>query len=73
MLLQLYQQASSVNLQIDMMGDERYHFAITGRSFAVVKRYFADIIDRIVVRGTIFARMSPDQKSALVEHLQDLG
>lgn len=28
---------------------------------------------QIMVRGTIYARMSPDQKAQLVEHLQALG
>ena len=72
-MLQLYQQATDRDVHIEVMGSERYHFAITGRSFAVVKKYFPDVIDRVVVRGTIFARMAPDQKSALVEHMQDLG
>ena len=28
---------------------------------------------QVVVKGTVFARMSPDQKGQLVESLQDLG
>ncbi|KAL3862286.1 hypothetical protein ACJMK2_008267, partial [Sinanodonta woodiana] len=28
---------------------------------------------KIVCKGTVFARMSPDQKAQLIEHLQDIG
>ncbi|XP_052278090.1 polyamine-transporting ATPase 13A3-like isoform X1 [Dreissena polymorpha] len=50
-----------------------YHFAVTGKSWAVLKEHFSELMSKIVVRGTIFARMSPDQKAQLVENLQDLG
>ncbi|KAI0219960.1 putative cation-transporting ATPase 13A3 [Lamellibrachia satsuma] len=51
----------------------RYHFALSGRSFAVILQHFPDLLQKICVRGTVFARMSPNQKSQLVEHLQALG
>ncbi|KAK2177445.1 hypothetical protein NP493_592g01064 [Ridgeia piscesae] len=51
----------------------RYHFALTGRSFAVILQHFPELLKKICVRGTVFARMSPNQKSQLVEHLQALG
>ncbi|KAL4221380.1 hypothetical protein ACF0H5_019638 [Mactra antiquata] len=50
-----------------------YHFAVNGKSWSTLRQSFPDIINKIVVRGTIFARMSPDQKAQLVEYLQDLG
>ena len=50
-----------------------YHFAIDGESFGVVRRNFPEVADRVTVRGTVFARMSPDQKQTLIEHLQGLG
>ena len=28
---------------------------------------------QIIVKGTVFARMSPDQKAQLIEALQDVG
>jgi len=51
----------------------QYHFAVTGKSWSVINKNFPEIVDKIVVRGTIFARMLPDQKAQLVETLQDLG
>lgn len=52
---------------------ERFHFAITGKAFAVIKDHFPELMPKLVVRGTVFARMSPDQKQQLVEQLQNLG
>ncbi|XP_076330164.1 polyamine-transporting ATPase 13A3-like isoform X3 [Tachypleus tridentatus] len=52
---------------------QTFHFAIDGQSFALVRQYFPEVFLRLIVRGTVFARMAPDQKSQLVESLQDLG
>ena len=51
----------------------RYHFAITGTVFHIIKTYYPELLPRILVRGTVFARMSPEQKQQLVELLQGLG
>ena len=50
-----------------------YHFALTGNVFSVIKTYYPDLLSKILVRGTVFARMSPEQKQQLVEYLQALG
>jgi magnesium-transporting ATPase (P-type) len=50
-----------------------YHFAITGKSFIVVRDHYPDVMEKLFVRGAIFARMSPDQKETLVTGLQALG
>lgn len=50
-----------------------YHFAITGNAFSVAKTLYPEILLRLLVRGTVFARMNPEQKQQLVEHLQTLG
>ena len=55
-----------------MEGTGNYHFAMTGKSFAVVRKFFPDYFQKILVNGRIFARMSPDQKAQLVEHLIEL-
>ena len=69
-----HKNSSSSSLKevaLDM--EKSYHFAIDGESFAVVRRNFPEVADRVTVRGTVFARMSPDQKQTLIEHLQGLG
>lgn len=50
-----------------------YRFAMTGRTWQILRDDFAELLPRFVTRGTIFARMSPDQKQALVLELQSLG
>ncbi|KAF7283519.1 polyamine-transporting ATPase 13A3-like [Rhynchophorus ferrugineus] len=50
-----------------------YRFALTGRTWDVLKEYHPELLERICCRGTIFARMSPEQKQELVHELQKLG
>ncbi|XP_025081002.1 probable cation-transporting ATPase 13A3 isoform X3 [Pomacea canaliculata] len=51
--------------------EPRTHLAVTGRTFAVVTNYFPELLPRVCILGTIFARMSPDQKCQLIENLQE--
>uniref|UniRef100_A0A8C3JQD5 ATPase cation transporting 13A2 n=1 Tax=Calidris pygmaea TaxID=425635 RepID=A0A8C3JQD5_9CHAR len=51
----------------------RPHFALNGKSFAVVCEHFADLLPKILIRATVFARMSPEQKTQLVGSLQELN
>ncbi|XP_045583317.1 polyamine-transporting ATPase 13A3 isoform X2 [Procambarus clarkii] len=53
--------------------NDSYCFAMEGKSWGVVHEYFPDKLQKMVVRGAIFARMSPDQKQQLVLELQALG
>ncbi|KAJ8686576.1 hypothetical protein QAD02_022370 [Eretmocerus hayati] len=50
-----------------------YVFSMTGKTWALVKQYYPELIPKLTTRGTIFARMSPDQKQQLVQELQALG
>ncbi|XP_014236851.1 cation-transporting ATPase 13A2 isoform X1 [Trichogramma pretiosum] len=50
-----------------------YVFSLTGKTWATIKQYYPELIPKISTRGTIFARMSPDQKQQLVQELQALG
>ena len=54
-------------------GGGSYCFMMTGRTWSIAKTHFPDIIPKLVTRGTVFARMSPDQKQQLVQELQALG
>ncbi|CAO1416273.1 unnamed protein product [Diamesa hyperborea] len=51
----------------------RYRFAMDGKTWAIVREDFPDLLPKFVTRGSIFARMSPDQKQSLITELQDLG
>ncbi|KAM4888759.1 putative cation-transporting ATPase 13A5 [Thomomys bottae] len=50
-----------------------YHFAMSGKSYQVLFQHFYSLLPKILVNGTIFARMSPGQKSSLVEEFQKLN
>ncbi|XP_041061869.1 cation-transporting ATPase 13A2 isoform X3 [Carcharodon carcharias] len=52
--------------------EQSYHFALNGKSFAVVYDHFPDLLQKILIRGTVYARMAPNQKTQLVESLQKL-
>ncbi|XP_056421363.1 polyamine-transporting ATPase 13A3 isoform X1 [Hyla sarda] len=49
-----------------------YHFAMNGKSFGVILEHFQDLLPKLVLHGTVFARMAPDQKTQLVEELQNV-
>ncbi|XP_072748286.1 polyamine-transporting ATPase 13A3 isoform X2 [Anoplolepis gracilipes] len=50
-----------------------YRFALTGQTWQALREHYPDLLDRICVRGTIFARMSSDQKQQLIMELMRLG
>ncbi|KAI2643480.1 hypothetical protein GGS21DRAFT_496608 [Xylaria nigripes] len=53
---------------------ENYSLAISGDVFRWIIDFAPnDVTQRMLVRGKIFARMSPDEKHELVERLQSLG
>ena len=49
-----------------------YHFAMTGSTWGAIRTHCPDLLPSLLVRGTVFARMSPDQKAQLVEQLQKI-
>ncbi|XP_042810749.1 polyamine-transporting ATPase 13A3 isoform X3 [Panthera tigris] len=55
------------NLQVT-----RYHFAMNGKSFSVILEHFQDLAPKLMLHGTVFARMAPDQKTQLIEALQNV-
>lgn len=50
-----------------------YKFAVTGKSWEIIRNELPDLIPKLIVKGAIFARMSSDQKQQLVLELQQLG
>ena len=49
-----------------------YHFAMTGTTWSAIRLHRPDLLPSLLVRGTVFARMTPDQKAQLVEQLQKM-
>ncbi|KAM9225111.1 putative cation-transporting ATPase 13A4 isoform 2-T2 [Dugong dugon] len=68
-------QDNYINIREEVPGNDRegsYHFALSGKSFQVISQHFSSLLPKILINGTIFARMSPGQKSSLVEEFQKL-
>uniref|UniRef100_A0A673YE38 ATPase 13A3 n=1 Tax=Salmo trutta TaxID=8032 RepID=A0A673YE38_SALTR len=64
---------STINISsTDPKSQDQYHFAMSGKSFAVITEHFQDVLQKLVLHGTVFARMAPDQKTQLIEALQSV-
>ncbi|XP_009680413.2 probable cation-transporting ATPase 13A5 isoform X1 [Struthio camelus] len=50
-----------------------YHFAMDGKTYQIITKHFYSLLPKILLNGTVFARMSPAQKSSLVEEFQKLN
>ncbi|KAI9751064.1 MAG: hypothetical protein M1815_001393 [Lichina confinis] len=65
---------SDASLPYDISNLKNYSLALTGDVFRWIVDYAPqEILHRALVRGQIFARMSPDEKHELVEKLQSIG
>ncbi|XP_048839261.1 cation-transporting ATPase 13A2 isoform X2 [Brienomyrus brachyistius] len=60
-------------LQSLYQGSSGYHLAINGKSFSVLCDHFPEYLPKVLMRGTVYARMTPDQKTQLVTELQKLN
>ncbi|XP_014255644.1 probable cation-transporting ATPase 13A3 isoform X2 [Cimex lectularius] len=59
-----------INIE-DQMGTD-YSFALTGTTWSIIRSHYPELVGKIITRGSVFARMSPDQKQLLVQELQQL-
>ncbi|KAK6640237.1 hypothetical protein RUM44_011923 [Polyplax serrata] len=48
------------------------HYALDGRTWELLRTHFSDFIPSIIVKGTVFARMLPEQKTQLIQAFQEL-
>lgn len=58
-------------LEARVNGD--YSFAMTGRTWAIIRDKFPFLLPKILVKGAIFARMTSEQKQQLIQELQHIG
>lgn len=57
----------------DLMGPQKYSLAVTGDVFRWIIDFGSqEVLHRMLVKGQVFARMSPDEKHELVEKLQSI-
>lgn len=52
---------------------QRYTFALTGKTWSLLRQYCPELTPKIITRASVFSRMSPDQKQQLVQELQGIG
>ncbi|XP_069476247.1 probable cation-transporting ATPase 13A4 [Ambystoma mexicanum] len=53
--------------------DEKdYHFAISGKTYANLEKHFYTLLPKLLMNATVFARMSPGQKSTVIEEYRKL-
>ncbi|XP_072684241.1 polyamine-transporting ATPase 13A2 isoform X4 [Canis lupus baileyi] len=62
-------QAASYTMEPDPRSS---HLALSGSTFGVLMKHFPKLLPKILVQGTVFARMAPEQKTELVCELQKL-
>ncbi|XP_030590233.1 polyamine-transporting ATPase 13A2 isoform X1 [Archocentrus centrarchus] len=67
------QSSAEVVTQGLYQGGFGYHLAINGKSFAALCDHFPEYLPKVLMRATILARMTPDQKTQLVKELQKLN
>ncbi|XP_075058381.1 putative cation-transporting ATPase 13A4 isoform X2 [Mixophyes fleayi] len=71
-------QKSDVNdmISLDICNEaqqkDNYCFAMTGKDYQNIVKYFYSLLPKLLLNGAIFARMSPGQKSNLIEEFQKL-
>ncbi|XP_054838971.1 probable cation-transporting ATPase 13A4 isoform X2 [Eublepharis macularius] len=54
------------------VGSGHYHFCMSGSSYEVVTQSFGHLLPKLLLNGTVFARMSPAQKASLVQEFQKM-
>ncbi|XP_010591374.1 polyamine-transporting ATPase 13A2 isoform X1 [Loxodonta africana] len=62
-------QAVSCTMELDPCFS---HLALSGSTFGILVKHFPKLLPKVLVQGTIFARMAPEQKTKLVCELQKL-
>ncbi|XP_026916092.1 polyamine-transporting ATPase 13A2 isoform X5 [Acinonyx jubatus] len=62
-------QAASCTMEPDPRPS---HLALSGSTFGVLMKHFPKLLPKVLVQGTVFARMAPEQKTELVCELQKL-
>ncbi|OXB63974.1 hypothetical protein ASZ78_014738 [Callipepla squamata] len=54
------------------VNSDQYHFVMSGKTYQIVAQHFIHLLPKLLLNATVFARMSPGQKSSLVEEFQKL-
>ncbi|CAJ0952620.1 unnamed protein product, partial [Mesorhabditis belari] len=58
--------------EIEKLLTPDYQFCVAGSTFAIVAKEYPELLDDLMTVCDVFARMAPEQKQMLVNHLQTL-
>ncbi|CAH8670886.1 unnamed protein product [Schistosoma haematobium] len=61
------------SLSIQTIDRPDFHLAVSGKTWSVIQEHYPWLIPKLVVKGMVFARFSPEQKAQVVEALQSVG
>ncbi|XP_069753122.1 probable cation-transporting ATPase 13A4 [Narcine bancroftii] len=56
----------------DFGNNKDFHFAMTGKSYEILIQDFNQLLPKLLINSTVFARMSPNLKGRLIEEFQKL-
>jgi cation-transporting ATPase 13A3/4/5 len=62
-----------ISQSVNVSFEQKTHIAINGQTFKAIKEHYPNLLPKLAVHGTVFARMSPEQKQLLIENLQEVG
>ncbi|XP_053316355.1 probable cation-transporting ATPase 13A4 [Spea bombifrons] len=49
-----------------------YHFSMSGKTYENLEKHFSDLLPKVLMNGTVFARMSPGQKATIIDEFRKL-
>ncbi|XP_068137270.1 probable cation-transporting ATPase 13A4 isoform X2 [Hyperolius riggenbachi] len=68
-------QDISINVEDIMESKLRkkdYQFSMSGKTYENLEKYFPDLLPKLLMNGTVFARMSPGQKATIIDEFRKL-
>ncbi|XP_056421368.1 probable cation-transporting ATPase 13A4 [Hyla sarda] len=74
----MFLQEISINVEDVLDGKTQnivnsdYHFSMNGKTYENLEKHFPDLLPKLIMNGTVFARMSPGQKSAIIDDFRKL-
>ncbi|XP_072266260.1 probable cation-transporting ATPase 13A4 [Pyxicephalus adspersus] len=51
----------------------KYHYAMSGKTYDIMKKNFPSLVPDILLNSTIFGRMTPKQKTSIIDDLQKIN
>ncbi|XP_055933126.1 polyamine-transporting ATPase 13A3-like [Argiope bruennichi] len=63
----------NMDVRLSVISGEQSHVAMEGETFNLIRMYDPDLLEKVVLKGAIFARMLPEHKLYLIECFQNLG